>query len=101
LLEARVEKKLKTNRITGTLNRLHVAMPTPRDDKERCEKGETGGERDWERETGRETWREKGDREREGRQGEDREREGRRDREEGGEGGRERERVQILFIFCF
>jgi len=35
LLEARVEKKLKANRITGTLNRLHVAMPIPRDNKER------------------------------------------------------------------
>jgi nucleolar GTP-binding protein len=35
LLEARVEKKLKTNKITGTLNRLHVAMPARRDDKQR------------------------------------------------------------------
>jgi nucleolar GTP-binding protein len=35
LLEARVEKKLKTNRITGTLNRLHVAMPVKRDEKAR------------------------------------------------------------------
>jgi len=36
LLEARVEKKLKANRITGTLNRLHVAMPSRRDDKVRA-----------------------------------------------------------------
>jgi nucleolar GTP-binding protein len=35
LLEARVEKKLKANRITGTLNRLHVAMPVARDNKDR------------------------------------------------------------------
>lgn len=35
LLESRVEKKLKANKITGTLNRLHVAMPMPRDDKKR------------------------------------------------------------------
>lgn len=36
LLESRVEKKMKANRITGTLNRLHVAMPTPRDNKVRA-----------------------------------------------------------------
>jgi len=34
-LEARVEKKLRANKVTGTLNRIHVAMPQPRDDKER------------------------------------------------------------------
>jgi len=31
-----VEKKLKANRMTNTINRIHVAMPTPRDDKERA-----------------------------------------------------------------
>lgn len=36
LLEARVEKKLKANRMTNTINRIHVAMPAPRDDKERA-----------------------------------------------------------------
>jgi nucleolar GTP-binding protein len=35
LLESRVEKKLKANRITAHRNRLHVAMPVPRDNVER------------------------------------------------------------------
>jgi len=36
LLEARVEKKLMANRMTSTINRIHVAMPLPRDEIDRA-----------------------------------------------------------------
>lgn len=35
LLAHRIESKMKSNKTEGILNRLHVAMPVPRDDKER------------------------------------------------------------------
>lgn len=35
LLAHRVELKMKTKRVDGVLNRLHVALPKPRDNKER------------------------------------------------------------------
>jgi len=35
LLESRVEKKLRANRVANNINRLHVAMPKPRDNKVR------------------------------------------------------------------
>jgi hypothetical protein len=42
LLAYRVEMKVKTKKVDGVLNRLHVAMPTPRDEKARppCIPGE-------------------------------------------------------------
>jgi nucleolar GTP-binding protein len=36
LLAARVEQKLKGNRINAVANRIHVAMPVKRDDVERA-----------------------------------------------------------------
>eukprot|EP01111_Echinosteliopsis_oligospora_P018840 TRINITY_DN885_c0_g1_i1.p1 TRINITY_DN885_c0_g1~~TRINITY_DN885_c0_g1_i1.p1 ORF type:complete len:679 (-),score=191.05 TRINITY_DN885_c0_g1_i1:117-2153(-) len=36
LLEARVEKKLKQSRLTNSLNRIQVTMPTPRDERVRA-----------------------------------------------------------------
>lgn len=35
LLSFRVEQKMRTKKVDGVLNRLHVAIPKPRDDKER------------------------------------------------------------------
>jgi nucleolar GTP-binding protein len=35
LLASRVDAKLKGKKVTGVLNRIHVAQPKPRDDKER------------------------------------------------------------------
>lgn len=42
LLAYRVEMKVKTKKVDGVLNRLHVAMPAPRDQKARppCIPGE-------------------------------------------------------------
>lgn len=33
LLAVRIDAKLKTKNVAGVLNRIHVAMPKPRDDK--------------------------------------------------------------------
>ncbi|KAF2904018.1 hypothetical protein ILUMI_02155 [Ignelater luminosus] len=35
LLSYRVDQKMRTKKVDGVLNRLHVAIPTPRDDKSR------------------------------------------------------------------
>ncbi|KAI9199461.1 P-loop containing nucleoside triphosphate hydrolase protein [Polychytrium aggregatum] len=35
LLQSRVESKLKGSKVSGVLNKLHLATPTPRDDRER------------------------------------------------------------------